>query len=95
MSPFLSRPNFNGSQLPGACMFLSSTLAPTMNGLCEEIEAIPVVLNTYVCCCFIPCKSQTVAVLSLYRSPSTSVQSALAILHVLSPHIYSIDHYCR
>ena len=75
MLPFLSHPNFNGSQLPGACMFVSSTPAPTRNGLCEKIEAIPVVLNT--CYCFIHCKSQTVAVLSLYRSPLTSVQSAL------------------
>ena len=49
LSPPLSRPNSNGSQLPGSCMFVSSTLTPTRNDLCERIEAIPAVLNT--CCC--------------------------------------------
>ena len=87
MSPFC---HAHGSQFPGTCMFVSSTLAPTRNGLCEKAEVIPVVLNT--CCCFIHFKSQTFAVLSLYRSPSTSVHSALedleATLHTLLPHAY-------
>ena len=50
-------------------MFVSSVLAPFRTEMCDEVEAVSSVLN--ICCCVVHCESQTVAVLSVYRSPST------------------------
>ena len=62
-------------------MFVSSVLAPTRTQMCDEVEALSSVLN--ICCCVIHCKSQTVAVLSVYRSPSTCKRAALADLEAI------------
>ena len=78
----LFQPIPGGSFLSGSGMFVSFVLVqlPTRSDLCETVKAIykSSVLNT--CCCLIHCKLQTVAVLSIYRSPSTCVNISLTDL---------------
>jgi len=62
-------------------MFVSSVLAPFRTEMCDEVEAVSSVLN--ICCCVVHCESQTVAVLSVYRSPSTCKKTALADLEAI------------
>ena len=61
--------------LPGSCMFVADMLLPEHPPICDEIEKSSSTLN--ITCCFITCASQKMAVVSLYRLPSTKLSVGL------------------
>ena len=77
-SPVLSRPDKPKSVLPGSCIFVSTLLQPECPPICDVIERSCSVIN--ISSCFVTCKYHRVAVLSVYRSPSTCCSSAITEL---------------
>ena len=63
------------SRLPGSCIFVSETLLPDHPIICSEIEDSCQNLN--VSCCFVTCKFHHLAVVCIYRSPSTFPHASL------------------
>ena len=91
ISPFHGRPNNKQGFLPGSCMFVSNTLSVVRNALCKDIEDSCKLLN--VTCCLISCKHSYLAVVSLYRSPSTSPSDCLQeIRNMFSQLLSSTKH---
>ena len=88
-SPILCRPDNSNSVLPGSCMFVSCSLNPEQTAVCHKVAKECSVLN--VSCCFISYKLQQTAVISVYRSPSNCVYSAIhdlcSIFLELSYHV--------
>ena len=79
MSPFQVRSvEKPGSYLPGSCVVVPDTFQVEHPDICDVIEKSCVTLN--VCCCFVLCKHYRVAIVSVYRSPSTSPKEAVAEL---------------
>ena len=72
-SPFHSRSS--GNLLPGSCIFLLDSHQTEFPDVCKFAEESCSNLN--VCCCFVTCKHQRIAVISVYRSPSTSLKAAI------------------
>jgi len=69
------------SRLPGSCIFVSGALMSDHPTICTEIEDSCQSLN--VSCCFITCKFHRLAVVSIYRSPSTCPDAGLQELSTL------------
>jgi len=74
-SPSLRRNTVSNSTLPGSCIFVSTALQLEQTVLCKDVAATCSVLN--VTCCFVQCKYHRIAIVSLYRSPSTCPTTAL------------------
>ena len=72
-SPFHSRSS--GNLLPGSCIFLPDSLQTEYPDVCKSAEESCTNLNVW--CCFVICKHQRIAVISVYRSPSTSLMAAI------------------
>ena len=89
ISPFHGRPN-KQSFLPGSCMFVSNTLSTVRNAFCRDIEDSCKLLN--VTCCLISCKHSYLAVVSLYRSPSTSPSDCLQEIRMFSQLLSFTKH---
>ena len=70
-----SRPDRPKSVLPGSCIFVSTLLQPERSPICNVIERSCSVIN--ISSCFVTCKYHRIAVLLVYRSPSTSCGSAI------------------
>ena len=89
-SPFHS--HSSGNLLPGSCIFLLNSLQTEYPDVCKFAEESYSNLN--VCCCFVTCKHQRIAVISVYHSPSTSLKAAInelsAVLLQLST---SVQHF--
>ena len=79
-SPLLLRTG-QSSYLPGSCLVISNAMTVERPPLCESLEKSCNALN--VVCCFIVCKCAKVAVLSVYRSPSTAVKAGLDNLRLI------------
>ena len=77
--------------LPGSSLFVSSDLQPQQIDACRSVTRECSVLN--VCCCLITCKARRVAIISVYRSLSVSIKSALKdfrlVLQGLLPYVNS------
>jgi len=89
-SPLLCRPDNSNSFLPGSCMFVSCSLNPEQTAICHKVANGCSVLN--VTCCFISCKFQRTAVISVYRSSSTCVSSAI---HDLRSVLLELSHHVK
>ena len=72
--------------LPGSCLIVPDTLPPEHSLVCEDIERSCVLLN--VACCFLACQHYKVAVVSIYRSPSTDVSQCIKDLHDLLSQLF-------
>ena len=77
-SPVLSQPDKPKSVLPASCIFVSTLLQPERPPICDVIERSCSVIN--ISSYFVTCKYHRVAVLSVYRSPSTCCSSAITEL---------------
>ena len=69
-SPFLRRLDKSKWLLLGSCVFASSTLSPEHPSICDEVEQMCRLIN--ISCCIVTCEHHRVAIISIYRSPSTS-----------------------
>ena len=74
----LPRPDKPKSILPGSCIFVSTLLQPERPSICDVIERSCSVIN--ISSCFVICKYHRVAIVSVYRSPSTCCRSAITEL---------------
>jgi len=73
----------------GSAMIVSNDIEVDHFDICSHIEES--CLNLCICCCFISSKHHRVAVVSVYRSPSTSLKDAINELGcVVSLHTYHI-----
>ena len=90
-SPLLPQSHSLTKFLPGSSLFVSSDLHNLSRLICAGLWQMNIVLN--VCCCLIICKGCCIAIVSMYRSPSVSIQSAVNNLHLvllgLLPHVNS------
>ena len=88
-SPDHFRSNGTGraSRLPGSCIFVSGVLLPDHPVICTEIEDSCQNLN--ISCCFVTCKFRRLAVVSIYRSPSTCPRACLQELCTLLDKLFS------
>ena len=78
-----SRLNVQNSNLPGSCIFVSTSLQAEHPDICKSIEASCLYLN--ITFCFIMCKYQHIVVVSVYRSPPTNPKAAIEELHSVLP----------
>lgn len=86
-SPFVARdPSTDDRFLPGSCLFVADALSPEHSLVCQDIERSCVSLN--VTCCFLTCQHYKVAVVSIYRSPSTAVSKCMKDLHDLLSQLF-------
>jgi len=67
--------------LPGSCLIISRTLVTERPPVCEKLEKSCITLN--MVCCFVVCKTVKMAVVSVYRSPSTNVKTAMDELQLI------------
>ena len=76
-SPDLFRSNGTGraSRLLGSCIFVTGALLSDHPAICTAIENSCQNLN--VSCCFVTCKFHRLAVVSIYRLPSTCPHAGL------------------
>ena len=77
-SPVIIRPWSRGF-LPGSCLLISSVLCPEQTEICKHVQNNCSVLN--IACCFVSSEFHKIAVMSVYRSPTTCPKQALEELH--------------
>ena len=77
--------------IPGSCMFVADMLLPEHPSICDEIENSSSVLN--ITCCFITCVCQKMAVVSVYRSPSTELSVGLYDLRQYLSKLFVITQH--
>ena len=71
--------------LPGSCLFVANILKPEHPPVCDQVEQSLVSLNAT--CCFITCSQQKLAIMCVYRLPSTSVSMGLDDLGQFLPKL--------
>ena len=90
-SPSFTRPAAD-SLLPGSAILVSGVLKPEHPDICDAVEKSCSVLN--VACCFVTCKVHRIAIVSVYRSPSTSFADFFTdfdrVMSDLSSHVNNI-----
>ena len=91
-SPVLPcKSNNSRRPLPGSGMFVADMLLPEHPPICDEIEQLSSVLN--ITCCFITCVFHKMAVVSIYRSPSTEFSVGLFDLYQILSKLYVVTQY--
>ena len=77
---------------PGSCIFLLDALQTEYPDVCKSAEASCSNLN--VCCCFVTCKHQRIAIISVYRLPFTCLKAVInELTTVLLQLSTSVQHF--
>ena len=76
---------------PGSCLLISESLSIERHSVCIDIENNCRLLD--VSCCLILCKHSRLAIVSVYRSPSTDVKVCLTELSNVFEQLLSLTKY--
>ena len=76
---------------PGSCLLISESLSIERHALCIDIENSCHLLD--VSCCLILCKHSRLAIVSVYRSPSTDAKICLTELTNVFSQLLSLTKY--
>ena len=76
---------------PGSCLLISESLSIERHSVCIDIENNCQLLD--VSCCLILCKHSRLAIVSVYRSPSTDVKVCLTELSNVFEQLLPLTKY--